>query len=671
MGVTYDKYGNGVSTPDTSNKLTNVITPKETPLTKYVTPTRSSGGSSNQSKPADASYTQGGTTYDPATKTLLPTQQSQNKVEAIATPKQTALSSSLPSVQSTPSQSVMPNQVKNTNPMMNALGRVGDTLFNPEVFRLRDVAKLNPTTSALSNTLIPNVSVKTARDYTQNQLPNNALGLAYKVPLEFVPVTGFDLAVLGAGPSVYSKIPAVGRIGLTGVGLVTGGFTALNSKATPSQRIAGGIVAGASAVGLYQESSPYIKGQAYKLFPDYKSVKSFNGPEGSYKAIDFNNGKSNIALIPAGDSMTGSKPAYTSTAYGFNKEYQSKYIDTNFDVTSSAKGFFTGTKTGSKININIPETPRYFGTPADISTGQTQTRASRLGYNNLFEFPKSDSSATTVGGTPELNLFKKASITKFGEGNSFRAGPSGQGGTTELEVYLNKATVQNKGVIGRTTINGVGVKIYEGEIISSGTDFNLPKSKDYKFSSNNEYYTSSSGYASSIKNPFSSYSKPSSSKTNSFSNIISSSSSSNSKPSFNYSIPNIPTRSSGSSKPSSSTYSFSSPPSGSSYSQPSPPSFSMPRYSPPSKPNYRFGNDYSPPNFSNGGSLDFSGGFDFKQSTKIFKGKQRNKYTPSYEAIIGFSKGKNYSGKKITGLESRGYSKGFTWFNKSKLKGFK
>lgn len=51
--------------------------------------------------------------------------------------------------------------------------------------------------------------------------------------------------------------------------------------------------------------------------------------------------------------------------------------------------------------------------------------------------------------------------------------------------------------------------------------------------------------------------------------------------------------------------------------------------------------------------------------TKTYKGKSRYKYTPSYEALTGFAKGKTTKRKGFTGLEVRGIPKGFTWAYKS------
>lgn len=62
-------------------------------------------------------------------------------------------------------------------------------------------------------------------------------------------------------------------------------------------------------------------------------------------------------------------------------------------------------------------------------------------------------------------------------------------------------------------------------------------------------------------------------------------------------------------------------------------------------------------------------GFDTKQSTKVYKGKQRKKYTPSFSALVFNIKGK--APKKERGINIRPITKGFTWsFNKApKFKG--
>jgi hypothetical protein len=55
-----------------------------------------------------------------------------------------------------------------------------------------------------------------------------------------------------------------------------------------------------------------------------------------------------------------------------------------------------------------------------------------------------------------------------------------------------------------------------------------------------------------------------------------------------------------------------------------------------------------------------------KSVSRIYKGKQAIKYTPSYEAIIGLRKGSTTKRSGFTGLETRGFTKGFSWTNKKK-----
>jgi hypothetical protein len=64
--------------------------------------------------------------------------------------------------------------------------------------------------------------------------------------------------------------------------------------------------------------------------------------------------------------------------------------------------------------------------------------------------------------------------------------------------------------------------------------------------------------------------------------------------------------------------------------------------------------------------IPFGGDFGSRMFRKNYKGKQPKKYTPSFGAIVFKQYGK--APKKITGLESRPITKGFTWsYNKIKL----
>jgi hypothetical protein len=63
------------------------------------------------------------------------------------------------------------------------------------------------------------------------------------------------------------------------------------------------------------------------------------------------------------------------------------------------------------------------------------------------------------------------------------------------------------------------------------------------------------------------------------------------------------------------------------------------------------------------------GDFSWGKSARRFKSKQTFKYTPSFGVLAGIQKGKSYSGKMLTGLETRGYGKGFSWaFRESPIK---
>lgn len=78
------------------------------------------------------------------------------------------------------------------------------------------------------------------------------------------------------------------------------------------------------------------------------------------------------------------------------------------------------------------------------------------------------------------------------------------------------------------------------------------------------------------------------------------------------------------------------------------------------------------PSIIGGGGLfvPFIPSFDFGNlPTRRYKNKQKKKYTPSFETLIGFAKGSTKKQKGFTGLEIRGVPKNFNWaFNKPKIK---
>jgi hypothetical protein len=113
--------------------------------------------------------------------------------------------------------------------------------------------------------------------------------------------------------------------------------------------------------------------------------------------------------------------------------------------------------------------------------------------------------------------------------------------------------------------------------------------------------------------------------------------------------------------PSSSPYYFSPSPSPSPSIFPSPSISPSPSMSPSPSPSPSFSpSPFSPVGWANFPSFGFDEG---NLGTRKYKGKQRKKYTPSFEALVGFAKGSTSKKTRFTGLEVRGIPKGFTFAN--------
>ena len=482
------------------------------------------------------------------------------------------------------------------------------------------------------------------------------LGLPGKVVGEFIPTTPLETTLFLAIPPTYSKLPTIARVGVSGYFGYTGIKTSLDKTQSSEKRIAGGIVGGLGVIGVSQEISPYIKGQAYKLFPDYKPVKELTTSSGqAYKGIKLSK-DNNVALIPKGDTYTGTKPAYTSSAYGFDKEYQAQYIGTSPKIYSSARGLF------SRFKNEIPISKDFFGTPQDIVTGQPQTRVSRLGTQiyDIFKFPKSSSEMTTISNDAQIVGFKETVTSKETVG-TFQVGPS-RAGATELEVFKKFGTIKKESFLGRTTIEGIGVKIYQAKLVSNMKyDYKVWGNKQSISFSPESYYVSPSGISSTIG-------IASSTKT-----ILSSKiklSTLNFGPSeyplgnsstkiVPYPLPPPPpNRPSGSSDDDSSDDRYN-----------RVPPFIPPIISnPPSDDKIKIP---PPPKITKINKRDSNFNFIFGMSTRKYKGKQRKKYTPSYEALVFKIKGKQKRGRE-TGLGIRPIPRNYSFaFNKIKLPKFR
>lgn len=499
-----------------------------------------------------------------------------------------------------------------------------------------------------------NLNAKPTYTFQQIKTKLQSTNLFGKTVAEFIPTTPLGVASFAAIPYGFSKLPSVLRIG----GGLTFGYlgtkTALTPTLKPEQRIAGGIIGGLGFTGAAIETYPYVSGFR-KVTNPIKTTEILGKDVSVIKGIKGTKGKYDIALIPSGDIQTGNKPAFISTAYGFSKEYQTKYIGKTGTIVTSAKDLIpTGIKGVVKVGRVTPTT-EIFATPFDIKTGMAQTRVSRLGIvsaEDLIKLPKNAQISFGIS-KPQIVSFEKTKITKFGGGGTFRAigKPS-----TELEVTTLQNIYGKK--IGTTKIGLTKVDIFSGKLIGAGKGIPSGFSK-LKISSPTSQTTSGYSAISSafnINKIFSGISKP----TTTFSTSIPSKRISITSVDYYPSVPSRPSRApSFPSRP----YipSRVSPPSVSTPPSFSPPSVSFMPSRPsypyrPSRPKYPISTISTPvlPSVPT-----FNLGFDFGMATRIYKGKQRFKYMPSFEAFAFKIRGRQPKGRE-TGARARPIPKGFS-----------
>lgn len=171
--------------------------------------------------------------------------------------------------------------------------------------------------------------------------------------------------------------------------------------------------------------------------------------------------------------------ATISGAYGHEKILE-KYIGKKINVAHSSTGFFSLFKNEKEL-MQTPEQLNasgrftdFFGTPADLKTGLTQTRVTRLGMEaSIKDFLTGDVTFEKSVSKPQIIVFENQKIgidlNKVQYGKEFNILKK----SSELEVGLpveSKPGVPNlirrKSSAGVTLIEGNRVKLQIGEIVS-------------------------------------------------------------------------------------------------------------------------------------------------------------------------------------------------------------
>ncbi len=283
---------------------------------------------------------------------------------------------------------------------------------------------------------------------TTGDIPGGIVGI--------VPETRLGLGLTTGFAGVYSGLPTLARIGVSGgiVGLETKNI--LSSDTTKQEKITSGIIAGLAGTGLAFETFPFARGIIAKFSPKYKGVVT--QAEG-FKAIEMKDTK--IGLIEAG------APAKTGVTADIKLPDISPLKRGGFGVKPSEKGLFIGegqtlatSQRGLfKKGVDIKLEKEFFTTPQEPFLKIAETRISRLALTDLFKFPKQ----TEIGfGLPEqaqIGIFKEGAV-------GFKETPTGFkiGSGTELEAIKTFGTITDVQKLGVTTIKGQAVDLFKFKI---------------------------------------------------------------------------------------------------------------------------------------------------------------------------------------------------------------
>lgn len=289
-----------------------------------------------------------------------------------------------------------------------------------------------------------------------------------------IPTTPADVAIAAGTPATLTLTPPVVRIAAGGLFTYLGARTALNSDLPQEERTAAAVIGGLGAVGAASEIYPFISGSLARLNPRYSPVveSTFEGkPVTLIQNVKLPSGTNeNIFLIPEGNRRTGNTPAFISTAYGFSKGEQAAYINKVVKASTSARSLIDSSEGVVVINPG-QEGYGLFFTPEDLTTGNIQTRMSRLGIKtvkDLFKFPGTSSEITFKSQKPQIVILGNELVTKEGTPGTLKAfgKPS-----TELEVTALGKLINIK-KSGTTAIDNTKVDIFSAEL-EKPTEFDL------------------------------------------------------------------------------------------------------------------------------------------------------------------------------------------------------
>lgn len=387
------------------------------------------------------------------------------------------------------------NTVKE-NPVGKIAGGVGKVVTNPAFVNIGGVItakeiKDNIQKNSVTISKMMDVSLLntiTGKRVSENRI--NARAFMIRMGAEFIPTTPLDVAIIGSGAGFYSKLPKVIRVGVSAITTGIGVYGATNTRLSPEQRVASGLIGGAGAFGFAFETYPYFKGAKIQVLDRIKGTYSptkiskvsetfYNSRLKDYqflqkrattnlfqkkgtfvkwskypanveyiKAVKIQGKAYDIGIIQKGgirNYAVGLEETSPLRVGAFNKAFkQSRKI--GYDLEGGKIG---GTSQRnlfiSKQDIVIlPEKPFYVSPQKNIPL----LRKSRLAMESLTESSKN----IEIG-------WGKPTSSEAGFGYNLKG--FRQGTTAELEEVMSLGTITGVKRVGGTTMKGWGVDLFE------------------------------------------------------------------------------------------------------------------------------------------------------------------------------------------------------------------
>jgi len=276
-------------------------------------------------------------------------------------------------------------------------------------------------------------------------------GFPGRVVAPLIPTTPGEVALTGGAVALYPALPVVARAPIGGAIGYFEGRKVFDPTLTPEERVRGGLLGGLAITGVAGETLPFARGAVARISPKYKPVVK---AEKGFEFIKFTD--KDIGLIPPGRGartivdLPKTSPLRRG-GFGVKPGEKTLFLSKDQLLATSQRDFF---KTGKEISLER----EFFVTPEEPFVKIAETRVSRLGLTDLFKSPRDIEIGFGLPPRPQIGIIR-AGVGRRETATQFIIGKG-----TELEAIKTFGTIKDIKLIGKTTIKGQAVDIFEFSI---------------------------------------------------------------------------------------------------------------------------------------------------------------------------------------------------------------